>query len=87
MVYVSIHELEQKGLSLLEEIVSEEGDAIITDGGKGKYIVIDLEVYNRLKENEIETAFIGDKNDPKTPGKVRESLDDHIKRLYVELEP
>ena len=49
MVYVSANELKKKGVSLLDDIMSEQGEAIITVRGKSRYVVIDMKSYNRYR--------------------------------------
>jgi prevent-host-death family protein len=81
MVYVSAGELKRKGISLLDDVVSEQGEAIITVRGKNKYVVLDMNAYNRFREFELEAALIETKKDLAEGNFIEESVEDHIKRV------
>ncbi|MCP4152828.1 MAG: type II toxin-antitoxin system Phd/YefM family antitoxin [bacterium] len=63
MVYVSANDLKKKGVSLLDDIVSSQDGAIITVRGKSKYVVIDMDAYNRFREYELEVALAESRED------------------------
>lgn len=81
MVYVSAGELKRKGISLLDDVVREQGEAIITVRGKNKYVVLDMNAYNRFREFELEAALTETKKDLAEGNFVEESVEDHIKRV------
>jgi PHD/YefM family antitoxin component YafN of YafNO toxin-antitoxin module len=85
MVYVSAGELKKRGISLLDEIVEEQEGAIITVRGKNKYVVIDMDAYNRFREYELEAALAETKRDLEEGNIVEESVEDHMKRIKDEL--
>jgi len=85
MVYVSAGDLKKRGISLLDDIVEEQEGAIITVRGKNKYVVIDMNAYNRFREYELEVALAETKRDLSEGRFVEESVEDHIKRIRDEL--
>lgn len=85
MVYVSAGELKKRGISLLDDIVGDRGEAIITVRGKRKYVVLDMKIYNRFREYELEAALAETKRDLAEGNVIEESVEDHIKRIQNEL--
>jgi PHD/YefM family antitoxin component YafN of YafNO toxin-antitoxin module len=85
MVYVSAGELKKRGISLLDDIVGDQGEAIITVRGKSKYVVLDMKIYNRFREYELEAALAETKRDLAEGNVIEESVEDHIKRIQNEL--
>ncbi|MCK5057720.1 MAG: prevent-host-death protein [Candidatus Aminicenantes bacterium] len=85
MLYVSAGDLKKRGVSLLDDIVEEQGGAIITVRGKSKYVVIDMNAYNRFREYELEAALAETKRDLAEGNFVEESVNDHIKRIQDEI--
>ncbi len=84
MVYVSANELKKKGVSLLDDIMSQQGEAIITVRGKSRYVVIDMKSYNRYREYELGAALAETRRDLEEGRIVEESVEDHIKRIQNE---
>jgi PHD/YefM family antitoxin component YafN of YafNO toxin-antitoxin module len=85
MLYVSAGDLKKRGVSLLDDIVEKQGGAIITVRGKSKYVVIDMNAYNRFREYELEAALTETKRDLAEGNFVEESVNDHIKRIQDEI--
>jgi PHD/YefM family antitoxin component YafN of YafNO toxin-antitoxin module len=85
MVYVSAGDLKKKGISLLDDLVGEQEGAIITVRGKSKYVVIDMNAYNRFREYELDAALAETKKDLAEGNYVEESAADHIKRIRNEV--
>ena len=84
MVYVSAGELKKRGISLLDDIAGDQEGAIVTVRGKSKYVVIDMNTYNRFREYELEAALTETKRDLAEGNFVEESVEDHIKRIQNE---
>jgi PHD/YefM family antitoxin component YafN of YafNO toxin-antitoxin module len=85
MVQVASGELKKKGISILENIIKDEGEAIITVRGKSKYVVLDMDSYNRFREYELEAALTETKRDLAEGNFVQESVDDHMTRIRHEV--
>lgn len=78
---VTANDLKTKGVSILEEITSNEGEAIITVRGKDKYVVLTMNEYNYLRECELEAALIEAKKDMQNGNFNTDSIDNHINRI------
>jgi hypothetical protein len=85
MVHVAAGELKKRGISALEDIIREEGEAMITVRGKGKYVVINMDSYNRFREYELEAALAETKRDLAAGNFSVESVEDHIRRIRHEV--
>ncbi len=77
--------MKKKGVSLLDDIIEEQGEAIITVRGKHKYVVIDMDTYNRFREFELEAALTETKRDIAEGRGIEESVEDHIRRIQNEI--
>ncbi len=78
---ITANELKTQGVTLLDKVAAEYGEAIITVHGKSRYVVLTIDEYNRLRESELETAIRETKKDLAEGRVVEESVDDHIKRI------
>ncbi|MDA3885763.1 MAG: type II toxin-antitoxin system prevent-host-death family antitoxin, partial [Candidatus Delongbacteria bacterium] len=56
-------------------------EAIITVRGKVKFVVLPIEKYNELREFELEAALIESKKEVAEGKAIKESVEDHIKRI------
>ncbi len=59
-------------------------EAVISVRGKGKYVVMDLQTYNRLRECELEAALYETRREIAEGKGIEESVEAHIKRLQRE---
>jgi prevent-host-death family protein len=78
---ITANELKTKGVSVLDEEISDGSEIIITVRGKNKYIVLPIEKYNYLRECELETALLETKRDIKEGKFIKEPVEKHIKRI------
>jgi PHD/YefM family antitoxin component YafN of YafNO toxin-antitoxin module len=78
---IPANDLKTKGISAIENGIADEQEAIITVRGKEKYVVLDLERYNFLRECELEAALAEVKKEIKEGDFVVESVDAHIQRI------
>jgi len=53
MVSITANQVKTKGVSAFEPIVRESKTAMITIRGENRYVVMDLEKYNYLRECEL----------------------------------
>ncbi|MCK5268511.1 MAG: prevent-host-death protein [Spirochaetes bacterium] len=79
MGIITANELKKHGISIIDSDQYEE--TIITVRGQQKYVVVDMETYNHLRECELETAFYEVKDDIKNGKYHEESVEAHIKRI------
>lgn len=81
MTYIPANELKKKGVSVIDDIIKDQEEVIITVRGKSKYVVIDMETYNRFREYELEAALADARRDLEKGDYIKESVQDHIKRI------
>jgi hypothetical protein len=81
MTVITANELKKQGVSLLDPILKNEQEAVITVRGERKYVVMDMAAYNHLRECELEAALTETKRDLDSGKFVSESVADHIRRI------
>ncbi|MGA1839593.1 MAG: type II toxin-antitoxin system Phd/YefM family antitoxin [bacterium] len=81
MTYISANELKKKGVSVIDDLIKDQEEVIITVRGKGKYVVVDMETYNRFREYELEAALADARRELETGNYIKEDVEDHIKRI------
>jgi len=78
---ITANELKTKGISILNQETAENQELIITVRGKSKYVILTIEQYNYLRECELEAALIESRKDIKNNNYIKESVENHIKRI------
>lgn len=78
---LSANDLKTKGISAVEELLRNDGEVVITVRGKGRYVVMDLAKYEKLREYELEIALQEAKADMEVGRYVIESAAEHVKRI------
>jgi PHD/YefM family antitoxin component YafN of YafNO toxin-antitoxin module len=81
MATITANQQKTKGVSALESIIDENKAAIVTVRGQDKYVVMDIETYNHLRECELEAAIIETKRELEQGEILNDSIDEHIKRI------
>ena len=82
---IMANELKTRGVTLLDEALQQDDEVIISVRGKSKYVVMDLEHYNYLRECELEAALIETHKEIKEGKAKTLTADEHIKALYNDL--
>ncbi|MBE0645764.1 MAG: type II toxin-antitoxin system Phd/YefM family antitoxin, partial [Bacteroidetes bacterium] len=57
MKTISANELKTRGVASIDSALKEQEEAIISVRGKDRYVVMDMETYNRLRVCELEAAL------------------------------
>ena len=78
---ITANELKTKGVSVVENALKSDGEAIITVRGKDKYVIIDMNKYNKLRDYELEIALLEARADIAKGRVKRESVAAHMKRI------
>ncbi len=78
---ITANELKVKGVSILEQMTSNQNEAIITVRGKSKYVVLTIEEYNYLRECELEAALVESRKNIKEGKFYSDSIDEHLRRI------
>lgn len=81
MNIISANDLKIKGVNAIERALEEHPEASVTVRGKSKYVVMSHEQYMHLRECELEAALAESKADLNAGRFVKESVEQHIKRL------
>jgi len=78
---ISANDLKTKGVSAIEQALAGQQEASVTVRGQMKYVVMSREQYAHLRECELEAALAESKADLDAGRFVKESVEQHIKRL------
>ncbi len=78
---ITANELKTGGISRLDAITEESGEAIISVRGKPKYVVLTIAHYNQLRECELETAVAETRREIEQGRYVTETVAEHIRRI------
>ena len=85
MVTVTANDLKTKGVSALDPIIKEHKAAMITVRGRSKYVVMDMDTYNHLRECELEAALVETKKELKLGETHEDTIEEHIQRITSEI--
>lgn len=78
---ITANELKTKGVSVVENALKSDDEAIITVRGKDKYVIIDMNKYNKLRDYELEIALLEARADVEKGRVQHESVAAHMKRI------
>ena len=78
---ITANDLKVKGISAIDELVTDNDGVVITVHGKQKYVVLSMEEYNQLREFELEAAIQESKNDIEAGRYAAGSIAEHISRI------
>lgn len=74
-------DVKKRGVSAFAAALKDNGEAVITVHGKSRYVVMTMEKYNQLREEELIRAVREAREDYKTGHVADKSIDDHMRRL------
>lgn len=78
---ITANQLKTKGVSILESELANQKELVITVRGKEKFVVMNMDQYNYLRECELDAALHEAKADYQNGNFVTESVEKHIERL------
>ena len=81
MSTLTANELKTRGVSAVEEGLKHDDEVLISVRGQNRYVVMDIEKYNRMRELELATAVAEARADYEAGRYTTESVSEHIKRL------
>jgi prevent-host-death family protein len=81
MQNITANELKTQGVQRIATALEGDDEAIISVRGKEKYVVMPIEKYHVLRECELETALNEVRAEVKRGDFVKESVEDHIRRI------
>ncbi len=80
MTIVTANDLKTKGISDIERALQDAQEVLISVRGKPRYVVMDLDHYEYLRECEIAAAWAQTRADVAAGRYRRESSDEHMAR-------
>jgi len=86
MKTIAANELKTRGIASIDAALAEQEEAIISVRGKDRYVVMDLETYNRLRVCELEAALYQARREIAEGQGIEESVEEHLACLR-KLEP
>ena len=86
MNIIAANDLKTKGVVTIGEQLAKDHEAMITVRGKKRFVVMDIDHYNYLRDCELEAAILEAKNDLESGNYIVESIEKHIERLRNEEE-
>ncbi|QEY17479.1 type II toxin-antitoxin system Phd/YefM family antitoxin [Cellvibrio sp. KY-GH-1] len=81
MSVLPANDLKTKGISAVEARLAVDEEVIISVRGQDRYVIMDLEKYNKLREYELAMAVQEAKADVEAGRFVTESVADHMRRV------
>jgi PHD/YefM family antitoxin component YafN of YafNO toxin-antitoxin module len=81
MKAISANELKTKGIASIDAALKDQEEAIISVRGKDRYVVMDLETYNRLRVCELEAALYQARREIAEGKGIEESVEEHLTRI------
>ncbi len=81
MENITANQLKTKGISLIEKHLSGNRELVITVRGKERFVVMDMQHYNYLRECELDAALHEIRADYEAGRFVTESVEEHIQRI------
>jgi PHD/YefM family antitoxin component YafN of YafNO toxin-antitoxin module len=81
METVTANQIKTRGVSILEDKLAQVPELVITVRGRERFVVMDIENYNYLRECELAAALREVRADYQTGKYVSESVDEHLEKL------
>jgi hypothetical protein len=81
MSHISANDLKTKGVAVIEAMLSEHSEAIVSVRGKDRFVVMDIAHYHYLRECELDVALAQTHADLAAGRFVQESPELHLARL------
>lgn len=78
---ITANDLKVKGISAIDELVTDNNGVVITVRGIEKYVILPIEEYNQLREFELEAAIQESKKDIKEGRYYSGSIEEHMNRI------
>jgi PHD/YefM family antitoxin component YafN of YafNO toxin-antitoxin module len=86
MSHITANDLKTKGIAAIEAVLQDQTEAIVSVRGHARFVVMDLEHYQHLRQCELETALIQSRADVAAGRFVDESAEQHVARIKKMIE-
>ncbi|PRC94241.1 prevent-host-death protein [Solimicrobium silvestre] len=84
MPHITANDLKTKGIAAIEAILQDHTEAIVSVRGHARFVVMELDHYNHLRECELEAALAESRADVTAGRFVDGSADAHVARLLAD---
>jgi hypothetical protein len=78
---ISANDLKTAGIGAISRALQNEREVGLSVRGELRYVVMEADAYQRLRDCELEIALIEARSDLASGRFVQETVDDHLKRL------
>jgi len=85
MSTISAAELKRRGVSALAPVLRQDGEAVITVHGKGRYVVMTVAKYDTLRELELSEAVRESRADYAAGRIADTTVKGHLRRIQDEV--
>lgn len=83
MDVITANELKTRGVASIDAALKGQDEVTISVRGRERYVVMEMETYNRLRVCELEAALYQVRRDIAEGRAIEESVDDHLERLKI----
>jgi PHD/YefM family antitoxin component YafN of YafNO toxin-antitoxin module len=80
---ITANDLKTKGVTAIEAALHNHTEAIVSVRGYPRFVVMELDYYNHLRECELETALAESRADIEAGRFVDESAEAHVAGLFA----
>ena len=80
MGLIKANELRAKGVSLIRKLLADVPEVFISVRGKTRYVVMDIERFEYLRDCELDAALLEAKEDPQAGRLPVERVEEHLRR-------
>jgi PHD/YefM family antitoxin component YafN of YafNO toxin-antitoxin module len=81
MSHISANDLKTRGIAAIEASLADHPEVIVSVRGKDRFVVMDIEQYQYLRECELAAALAETRADLAARRYVEESAEEHLKRI------
>ena len=81
MKSITANELKTRGVTSIDQALQEGEEALISVRGQDRYVVMDIEAYNRLRVCELDAALYQCQQEVADGKGIKESPEEHLARI------
>lgn len=78
---ITANEVKTRGVSIFGNLLQKFDELIINVRGKNKYVVLDIERYKQLRENELDLAYLQTMQAIEAGEFKQQTADQHIQEV------
>jgi PHD/YefM family antitoxin component YafN of YafNO toxin-antitoxin module len=79
-MFITANEVKKRGVSIFDELLNKFDELVINVRGKNRFVVVDIERFNKLREAELELAYQEVLKDYKE-GKFHTDIQKHFEEI------